>query len=116
MYSLKDLVGDWDDPDVFTGSNNLEKLPIKSPEPLQWKTQENPTRLSRMFKFSEEEKMNAFLIDILEHQSETGHHGRLTVQYPKIKIEVWTHTLNDITEVDFEWANTVNDIYEGYNE
>ena len=67
-----------------------------------------------MFKFSVESRFNEFVMELLELQAETGHHGRITLQYPKVKIEVWTHTLNDITEIDMEWALSVNEIFEGY--
>ena len=115
MWRLSDLVGDLEDPDVITIPGLKKELPIKSPDRLNWNLQENPSRLSRMFKFSREENFNAFIIDVLEHQAETQHHGRMTAQYPQVKIEVWTHTLNDVTEIDYEWAITVNEIYEGYN-
>ena len=115
MYRLKDIVGDWEEPDVYAHEFPT-KLPIISPTPSEWNTQQDPPRLSRMFKFQNEENMNAFILDVLEHQAETGHHGRLTIQHPQVKIEVWTHTLNDVTEVDAEWAEVVSQIFEGYNE
>ena len=75
---------------------------------------EDPRRYTRMIKFGDETKFNAFIMDILELQSETGHHARMTAQYPKIKLEVWTHTLEDITEVDREWCEKANDILGDY--
>ena len=53
-------------------------------------------------------------MDILELQSETGHHARMTIQFPQIKLEVWTHTLQDVTEVDQEWCQSANDILGDY--
>lgn len=114
MWKLSDLIGDYEEPSTIKLDGIRGEVPIKSPKSLGWKHLENPIRLSRVFKFSVEEKFNAFLLDVLEHQAETSHHGRLTVQFPQVKIDVWTHTLNDVTEIDFEWAKTVNEIYEGY--
>ena len=114
MYRLADVIGMEDEPSLVDGISTTG-LPIKSPVSLNWKYKTDPRRLVRMFEFSYEEKYNAFILDVLEHQAETGHHGRLTCQYPKVKIEVWTHSLNDVTEIDSEWAQTVNEIYEGYN-
>jgi len=113
MWKLSDLIGDYEEPETIT-VKGIKEVPIKAPASLDWKQLEKPNRLSRMFRFETEEKMNAFVMDTLEHQSESGHHGRITIQNPQVKIEVWTHTLNDITEVDLEWAKTVNEIYEGY--
>jgi len=116
MWKLSDLVGDYEEPEIITIPGLRKESPINAPRKLQWAIRENPNRLSRMFKFDVEEKFNAFLLDVLEHQAETQHHGRLTVQWPQVKIEVWTHTLSDVTEVDFEWAKSVNEIYEGHSE
>ena len=116
MWKLSDLVGDYEEPELITIPGLRTSTPIEAPKKLQWAIRENPNRLTRMFEFSKEENFNAFLLDVLEHQAETQHHGRLTVQWPQVKIEVWTHTLSDVTEIDFEWAKSVNEIYEGYNE
>ena len=113
MYKLSDLIGDYEEPETIV-VQDMKQFPIQSPQGLDWKNLENPNRLSKMFRFGTEEKLNAFVLDVLEHQSETGHHGRITIQNPQVKIEVWTHTLNDVTEVDVEWAKSVNDIYDGY--
>lgn len=116
MWKLSDLIGDYEEADTIKVPGLKNEVPITQPERLNWNQLENPNRLVRMFKFSVEEKFNAFIVDVLEHQAESGHHGRITIQYPQVKLEVWTHTLNDITELDLEWAKTINEIFEGYNE
>ena len=109
-WTLADLIGDQEE--ITDIPNQLwGDLPIQSPEKLDWNRRENPNRLTKMFNFSAEDKFNAFVMELLELQSETGHHGRITLQYPQVKIEVWTHTLDDITEIDVEWAQKVNDIW-----
>ena len=113
---LRDIIGDYEEPESIIIPGLRKDVPIEQPKRLGWKQLEGPNRLTRMFKFDVEEKMNAFIMDVLEHQSETGHHGRITIQSPSVKIDVWTHTLNDVTEVDLEWANAVNEIFEGYDQ
>tara|TARA_Y100000593_G_scaffold77717_1_gene143996 strand:- start:9786 stop:10136 length:351 start_codon:yes stop_codon:yes gene_type:complete len=115
MWKLSDLIGDYEEPNTITVPGLKKEVPINSPQGLDWKQLENPNRLVRILKFSTEDKFNAFIVDVLEHQAESGHHGRLTIQYPQVKLEVWTHTLNDVTEVDIEWAKSVDEIYEGYD-
>ena len=115
MYRLSDILGNYEEAETITVPGAGKGLPIPTPQGLDWKTKQNPTRLTKMFIFSAEDKFNAFVMDVLEHQAETQHHGRLTLQYPQVKIDVWTHDLNDITEIDAEWAQAVNDIYEGYH-
>ena len=115
MFRLKDILANTEDPQDLGSDINTAELPISTPEGFDWTERENPKRLTKIFKFSSESSFNAFVLDVLEHQAETSHHGRITLQYPQIKIEVWTHTLNDITEIDFEWAQAINEIGEGYS-
>jgi len=116
MLTLADLLGDQPDEAIdIPGTIMTRDMPIKAPEKLDWAYRQDPRRLTKMFKFSDESKYNAFVIDLLEHQSESGHHGRITLQYPQVKIEVWTHSLDDVTDIDVEWAVSVNEIYGGYH-
>ena len=115
MLKISDLIGNQVEPEEIEGIINTDGVPIPAPEKLDWTYRKDPRRLTKMFKLGSETSFNAFVMDLLEHQAETQHHGRITMQYPQIKIEVWTHSLNDITEIDIEWAMTVNEIYEGYH-
>lgn len=111
-WKLSDLIGDYEESDLMPAVKG--ELPIPAPEPNAWTKKENPERLVRIFKIKDESKFNSFIMDLLELQSETGHHARLTVQHPQAKIEVWTHTLMAITEIDIEWTKKATEIYEGY--
>ena len=111
-WNLRHLIGDYEEGNLMSGDTS--DLPIKPKTLEDWKVLESPKRYSRVFKFGDETKFNSFIMDILELQSETGHHGRITIQYPQVKIDVWTHTLMDITEVDTEWCEKVNDILGDY--
>ena len=115
MWKLSDLIGDYEAPEDLKQSIDTKGTPIDSPTSLDWTYRKDPKRLVKVFNFSSETNFNAFVMDVLEHQAETQHHGRVTLQYPKVKIEVWTHSLGDITEIDTEWAVSVNEIYVGYN-
>jgi len=115
MWKLSDLIGDAQIEDYEPRHINTRDVPIKTPVKFDWTYREDPRRLTKMFKFGNETAYNAFVVDLLEHQTEVQHHGRITLQYPQIKIEVWTHSLDDVTEIDVEWANTVNEIYKGYH-
>lgn len=111
-WNLRHLIGDYEEGDLISGDTS--NLPISVKRLEGWKILENPKRYSRVLKFGDETKFNAFVMDILELQTETGHHGRITIQYPQVKIDVWTHSLMDITEVDTEWCEKVNDIFGDY--
>lgn len=109
QWKLADLIGDHEEDPILKGASN--NLPISAKKSTEWKLQENPVRLTRMYKFSDETKFNMFIVELLELQSETQHHARITLQYPQIKVEVWTHTLGSVTEVDKEWSRKADDIY-----
>ena len=115
MWKLSDLIELQEVPIELSTQVDTKGMPIISPKSLDWAYRKDPKRLTKSFTFSSESTFNAFVVDILEHQSETQHHGRITLQFPKVKIEVWTRSLNDITEIDAEWASAVNEIYEGYH-
>ena len=115
MYRLKDIISDTEEPDILGNDIDVSKTPITKPSSLDWKVNDKPNRLTKIFKFSNETNFNEFVIDLLELQSETQHHARITLQYPQVKVDIWTHSLNEITEVDIEWAQSANEIEEGYN-
>jgi len=110
MWRLSDLIGDQEEPGTMPVYS--KELPIQVPKNSLWSRKENPIRFVRVFKFTNEGKFNSFVMDILEHHAEHGHHGRLTMQYPQIKIEIWTHTLMDVTELDVEYTKKVSEIFE----
>ena len=113
MWKLSDLIGD-DEIEEVNGVSS-EGMPIAKPKDNGWKLKENPRRWTRIFKINDMTKFNSFIIDLLEHQADTQHHARITFQFPKIKVDIWTHDLNDVTEIDKEWCDTVNDIWGGYD-
>ena len=108
-WKISDFIGDYEEPKVM--SSDIPEVPISSPAPSQWKMQEKPERLSRMYKFSDETKFNAFILELLELQAQTQHHARITIQYPKVKVEIWTHSLEEVTDIDREWAEKAEHIY-----
>ena len=112
-WTIQDLLGDaYEESEIMTG--DTRNLPIMPDNLEGWKFLENPKRYVRVIKLKDETKFNLFIMDVLELQAETGHHARMTIQFPQIKLEVWTHTLNDVTEVDQEWCQSVNDILGDY--
>ncbi len=89
-------------------------LPIKAKKKSSWDTLENPTRYRREFVIKNPETYSNFVTDILELQDETQHHGKILLIFPKVVIEVYTHMLNDVTEIDRKWCSEVNEIFAGY--
>jgi len=94
-------------------SSNPSPVPIKAKKAM-WKLKDNPVRYTRTFKFGGVESMANFIQDVLAYEDDTQHHGKTTIEYPFVKMEVWTHDLNDVTEIDKEWTEAVDKIYRDY--
>ena len=94
-------------------SSNPSPVPIKAKRGA-WKLKSKPVRYVRTFKFAEVEDMANFIQDVLAYEEDTQHHGKTTIEYPFVKMEVWTHDLNNVTEIDKEWTEAVDKIYSDY--
>tara|TARA_R110001592_G_scaffold211217_1_gene462997 strand:+ start:393 stop:746 length:354 start_codon:yes stop_codon:yes gene_type:complete len=108
-WKISDLLGDYEEP--TTKSMDTSKLPVSMKKKTEWKLQADPERLSRMYEIPDETKFYLFVLELLELESQTQHHPRITIQYPKIKIELWTHSLDEVTDLDKEWAEKSELIY-----
>jgi len=83
---------------------------------FDWKTMENPRRLSKVFRFKSTDALVGFMGACLEYERENMHQGRITVQNPVVKVEIWTKGLMDVTEMDLEYAREVTEIYEDWKD
>jgi len=86
-------------------------LPIK-PKTSTWELLRDPRRLSKTYEFKSFQKYNSFIREILDHESESGHNGKITCEYPTVNVEVTTHRLNDVTELDKKYAKVCDQAYD----
>ena len=89
------------------GRNNLPVCPLQV---NTWNVVSDPNRLMREFEFNSYEELSSFLSEVLTYQEEVQHHGKITVDHRKVIIEVYTHDVNDVTELDKEYAQVVDNI------
>jgi pterin-4a-carbinolamine dehydratase len=47
----------------------------------------------------------------MEKEKETEHHGKILIEGNDVKIEVQTHDLNRVTELDQEYAAYCDDVF-----
>ena len=94
-------------PQFSAGSN----APISAHEP-KWKKMPDPNRLVRKFSFDDFRLMKAFLNELFGYQEDSGHHAKITIDHRDVLIEVHTKDVEDITEIDVDFASMVDDIYE----
>ena len=114
--TLMDLYFPSSSPSVsLTEASTIPKeLPVEVKDKSKWKLKEDPERLLRIYRLPKEKEFKYFVQDLLELQDEEGHHARITLQYPQVKIELWTHDLKQVTESDIQWAEKADKIYNGY--
>ena len=81
------------------------------PEKSEWTIVPQPERLARKFVFEDIENRNWFLKELLEDEVQSGHNGKITIDGMDMLIEVWTHDLDAVTELDLEYAARCDDIF-----
>lgn len=86
-------------------------LPI-SPKKETWERIEEPESLQRVFELSSAQHLIYFLEDVIQLQEELKHHGKILIDGNRVLVQVSTHSLNQVTELDIEWAAKVDEIYD----
>jgi pterin-4a-carbinolamine dehydratase len=82
-----------------------------APKEEGWKIVTDPRRLHRTLSFPSNVSYFDFIRDLINYEQKTNHYGKLVLDYPNITIEVYTHDLNDITEMDLEYARYVDQVH-----
>ena len=82
------------------------------PAVMTWKVVTDPERLMKRFEFSNRNELIDFLAEIFEFENETDHHGKITIDELHIDVEVYTKTVDCITELDLEYTKTLDQILE----
>jgi len=89
---------------------HVDELPL-SAEESTWTVVADPERLVRKFDFEDIERRNWLLKELLEDEVQSGHNGRILADGMDVVVEVWTHDLDAVTELDLEYASRCDDIF-----
>ena len=73
-----------------------------------WEKKEGPTRFSRKFKFTDHNDFLNFIIAVFQYEDKVKHNAKIIIGYPEVVIQVWTHGLEDITDLDIKYVQEVN--------
>ena len=100
-------------------SKRLERMSglVKVVEPIDtkvttdWMLLEGPRRLHRVLELYSNKTLRFFIDQLLELEEEMKHNASIKIDGTKVTIDVYTHGLNDITDVDRDYASALNDIY-----
>ena len=117
MRLLKEMMADYFDetqsssPDISINFKRGDETPIKVTKNM-WEVVASPNRLKREFVFENYQAQKSFLDELLSYQENVQHHAKITVDYRAVIIEVYTHDVNDVTELDQEYAKMADEIFE----
>ena len=82
------------------------------PQKTTWEVHQSPERFYREFIFDNKEQVIAFITEILVYEKSCNHSGAQRIDGHKVSVEVYTHDVNKITELDQEYSKNVGYIYE----
>lgn len=74
-----------------------------------WKV-ENNQHLERTFRFEDFATGLAFVNQVGTIADQEGHHPDVHLAWGKVRIELWTHKINGLTESDFILAAKINTV------
>jgi len=70
----------------------------------RWIIVDSPKRLHKSYKFISNDLRNMLIKDIFEYEKKVGHHAKITIEEYKITLDVYTKDIEQITELDKEYA------------
>ena len=77
---------------------------------MDWEIQNNI--LTKSFTFENQTQLAEFFLKVAKYADKMGHHPDVTVfQCSKMKIELFTHDKQAITELDYELAKEIDLLY-----
>ena len=88
-----------------------QQLPVK-PRATTWVVDRDKKCLHRIFEFDSHTRMCDFVRELLDYEMSTEHYGRILCEFPIVSIEVRTHDLDSVTELDKEYAQHCDMIFD----
>ena len=73
-----------------------------------WKTINN--RLIKEFTFKDFNESLAFINKVGKESEKLNHHPKIVNVYNKVTIELWTHSNNSISELDYKLSDRIDRI------
>ena len=85
---------------------------LQGSEPTSdWEVVESPERLMKDYKFSSRSNALEFLRQLLLFEDSINHHAKISIDFDEVRIEVYTHDIQKVTELDTEYAQVADQIF-----
>jgi len=78
----------------------------------EWETAESPTRLIKDYAFSDRTVVFRFVTGLMQFEDTIGHHAKIVIENNDVRLEVYTHDVDDITELDAEYAKYADMLFQ----
>ena len=80
---------------------------------MKWEVKNN--RLTQEFDFKNQTELATFIHEIAKRADTLDHHPDMTItKCSHLKIELFTHTENKVSDLDFNMSEIINSIYVGF--
>ena len=89
---------------------DISSCPVIPSEGI-WETVSDPTRFQKKFEIPSQQELVAFVNEVLAYQNNVQHHGKITIDANSVMIEVYTHDVNTVIEIDQEYIHEVDNIF-----
>jgi 4a-hydroxytetrahydrobiopterin dehydratase len=89
-----------------------EQIAVLLPDVQGWNVVDNH-HLVKNYKFRNFTEALGFVNRVGAIADEQNHHPDISLAWGKVKIEIWTHKINGLTESDFIFAAKVDEIQPG---
>lgn len=93
-------------------SLDTRSLPIAPRNENKWFVKQSPERLCRTYEFSDRSIARSFISELMDYEDRQNHHAEIKCKGPMVTVEVYTHDVDCVTEIDKEYANEAELIFE----
>ena len=77
----------------------------------KWIVSKDPPRMRKSFQFMDQESRNSFVKDLLDYETEVGHNAIMTVEKDEVMLVLYTHDIDQVTELDKEYALHADELF-----
>jgi pterin-4a-carbinolamine dehydratase len=97
----------------FQGVRDIPEMPIAVTE-TNWEEVSDFSKnyLSRSFYFEKHRHLRFFVSEILKESDRMMHHPQLDVGSDYVKVILYTHDINDVSELDLKLSKFIDEIYD----
>jgi 4a-hydroxytetrahydrobiopterin dehydratase len=74
----------------------------------KWELAKNAKKISRTWLFKDFVKALAFVTKVAKVAEREGHHPNISIDYNKVTLDLWTHSIGGLSENDFIVAAKIN--------